>query len=312
MASSTGSVASFIAPSLVSQVYDGSIDESHVEYGVAQVVHLGSVSSSAALDQAKVGDENADSISQQFADYSISDYGTSPPSPSESDSKLLISPNNYLPTTGSSFEFDLNKFSSPQQQSQTLPTLVRYNSSPALSHSGSFRNFSRPNLLPNSSSDLSVSRALRTVQASETEEMSPTPSPSRRYSVQSGAEPPSLPGLWSPRLIPSRKNSPGPASREDSAGCLGDRKVKAAQSVGARRRSSDLPRRMPAAWGIFDTDPDMSVEGAAMGPLGGTHPLKEGHADSQPRLEEEQNEEAASGSGFRPREEQDRKSGNWI
>lgn len=111
-ASPAGSATLPITPSLMSYVCDGSFfDEGQIELGQAQAVRFGSIT-----PDKMCGGEGGDRHIQKSADCSVSDYETSPPSTVDSVSERILSPQSYVPTTGSSFEFDLERFSSPPQR----------------------------------------------------------------------------------------------------------------------------------------------------------------------------------------------------
>lgn len=143
-ASSVGSSAPSITPSLMSCVHDGSFDEDFVELGLARVVNLTPFKSDAAGEKEE---EDGESHIQQLANSSFSDYDISPPSTSDSNSDHILSPKSYLPTTGSSFEFGLERFSSPHSRRESRSDVVGFDTSQTLPPRV-FPNFSRPNRMP--------------------------------------------------------------------------------------------------------------------------------------------------------------------
>ncbi|KAK3327721.1 hypothetical protein B0T19DRAFT_171985 [Cercophora scortea] len=155
-----------LTPSLAQYVDGGSFDQDKIELGVAQLLPLSqSESSLVVLEGVKP---------RQSVDSSISDYETSPASTNDSFPQKILSPKNYLPTTGSSFELDLNNFGSQ----------------------GWFRSLNQqkpwPTLTPSYFSEQDLSR-VGAIKLSESEWMSRTPSPVRNE------EPNSLCRMWSPR-----------------------------------------------------------------------------------------------------------------
>ena len=172
-ASSAGSATPSITPSLMSCFHDGSSDEDLVELGLARVVDLAPFNSDGGCGE----EEDRDSRTQQFANSSFSDYDISPPSTSDSNSDRMLSPRSYLPTTRSSFEFSLERFSSPHPRQESRSDNVGVDTDPTLP-SGIFPNFSRPNRMPNPySGDTSEPYSRKTLQFGETGWMSRTPSP---------------------------------------------------------------------------------------------------------------------------------------
>lgn len=255
-------------------------------------------------------DENGGPNEQHFADCSLSDYETSPASLSDHGSNPPVSPKNYLPTTGSSFEFDLNRFSSPEQRSQSPATFVRDDSSPAHPPSGSFRNFSRPNsLLGSSSQDLSGSPTIA-IRTRKGEWTSHSPSPACRQTTGSGSEQRVLPGLWSPRSTSPRKSLPALGSRDDITFHDG-KKAKIARSTGDGRRLSDSPKRLPAAWDIFDADLDMAAQGAVHNTVRSSDSPRQTASDLNLTSGEEKDEEKSTDLKERPRGEQNSEPGTW-
>ncbi|KAM7204387.1 hypothetical protein V8F33_001689 [Rhypophila sp. PSN 637] len=257
--SSAESSAPSIAASLVSKLSHDSMDQSRAEYGVAQAVQLHSDKPTTVSVEKKEGnDENGNLNVQQLADCSISDYEASPLSTSNSESEYRASPGSYLPTTGSSFDFDLEQFSSPRRPSQSRSALMRIDRNAAPSPSGSFRNFSRPGCLPTSSSE---SGGLGRVSASEADSMSPSPAQRRIRSVSEQYAPG---GHQDRRPIPPPKDTPASGGQNDIA-----------PSAGAGTRQKALPKRLPAAWNIFDSQPAGPSQGNVLDSDGSLLPLVE-------------------------------------
>jgi hypothetical protein len=95
-----------ITPSLLQYVDEDSLNPDEIEVGVAQLVQLSRSQSTIGF----IADEEPDP-----ADYSISDYETSPKSPGDSFSGNKLSPSRYLPMTGSGLERGIASFPSPKQ-----------------------------------------------------------------------------------------------------------------------------------------------------------------------------------------------------
>ncbi|KAK4219213.1 hypothetical protein QBC37DRAFT_461735 [Rhypophila decipiens] len=274
-ASSAGSSAPSVAASLISKLSHDSFDQSGAECGVARAVQIHSIKPTTVSVEGKEGnDENQDHNIQQLADCSISDYEVSPLSTCNSESEYPVSPNSYLPTTGSSFDFDLEQFSSPRRpSSQSLYALMRIDRNAAPSPSGPFRNFSRPGCLPTSSSE---SGGLGRVAASEAESVSP--SPAQRRISRSVSEQYARGGHPDRRPIPPPKDAPVSGGQNDIA-----------PSAGAGTRQKALPKRLPAAWNIFDSRPAGPSQGNVLHNDGSPLPLVESPPEMKLKVKEEQN-----------------------
>lgn len=214
-ASSVRSTTPSITPSLMSCVYDGSIDGDMVELGLARVVDLVPFKA----DDGCESEIDVDSHIQQLANSSFSDYDISPPSTSDSNSDRILSPRSYLPTTGSSFEFDLAQFSSPHPRQESRLSVVGVATNQTLP-CGVFPNFSRPNRMPNPClGGVAESYARQTLQLEESRWMSHTPSPNpEQYDMRRPRSPrDDLPdSRWSPAAGRVGESSQNGESSTDS------------------------------------------------------------------------------------------------
>ena len=168
---STASVASVtpsLTPSLKLCIDESVFDDEGVELGVAQVVWL------PRIDSASSTHSVYGSTSERLADYSVSDYEGSLASTADSCSERVLSPGNYHPTTGNSFEQYLELYT-PKRPSDLS------------SAAGS-----RPLGLQTSCfSEQDLSRVTN-IKLNESEWMSRTPSPIQREEIVTGSR------KWSP------------------------------------------------------------------------------------------------------------------
>ena len=128
-AASAMSATLSIAPSLLHYADEASLNPEDIEVGIAQVVQVPLSESGPSITQ----NEEPDS-----ADYSISDYETSPKSAGDSFLGENLSPGHYLPMTGSGLERGIALFTSPKSSifsrassyRQSLPS--KFNTEPKL------------------------------------------------------------------------------------------------------------------------------------------------------------------------------------
>ena len=104
-AASARSATLSITPSLLHYADEASLNPEDIEVGIAQLVQVPLSESGPSIIQ----DEEPNS-----ADYSISDYETSPKSTGDSFLGENLSPGRYLPTTGSGLERGFALFTSPK------------------------------------------------------------------------------------------------------------------------------------------------------------------------------------------------------
>ncbi|KAK3325581.1 hypothetical protein B0H66DRAFT_599732 [Apodospora peruviana] len=147
--SSASESSSFsIASSLARSLEEASFEYTALEIGIAQVVHLRQPSATPKnlriynKDQQENEGGSHDDPQRLVADCSLSDYETSPPSTDDSDSEVVMSPKSYIPTTGSSFEIGVDRFSPSRQQAHQAEEQQRQ--SWRSSRITSFPNFSLP------------------------------------------------------------------------------------------------------------------------------------------------------------------------
>ncbi|GAB1314232.1 hypothetical protein MFIFM68171_04442 [Madurella fahalii] len=176
-AASAVSATLSIAPSLLQYLDERSFSPEEIEVGVAQLVQLPQSQSGSSI----ILDEETRSMMQ--ADCSISDYETSPRSTNDSLSDKMLSPDRYLPMTGSGLEQGLAFFTPPRQQ----PFSKAVDSTQSLQSGLSFEH------------DLSPIGA---ITLSESEWMSRSPSPARTRAANAAAR----------RAVNSRSDRSGGAS----------------------------------------------------------------------------------------------------
>ncbi|KAK1778214.1 hypothetical protein QBC45DRAFT_168502 [Copromyces sp. CBS 386.78] len=173
--SSTVSGCPSLTPPLKQLVDDGAFDDdAAIEIGVARSVRLYKPNSARTPNK-------RNPRSETLEDFSMSDYATSPASTCEYYPNKALSPERYLPTTGSSFDLGLERFTLTPQTEDVAPA----------PKAESDQKLSTQTMAPCYRSEQDLSLVTR-LKLSESEWMSRTPSPAEREHANTARR------LWSP------------------------------------------------------------------------------------------------------------------